>query len=353
MGVINRRTREKMAVPVSQWQQLQWMLWKNLRLKIRNAKSTAKELCFPVYTFLLVSLLRGVVDLGGNSEPIQWPAVRVPSLINTHAGWLCSNADERAGKGWKGNVESAKHERWRGGYWEDGVEWRGLSKPEGAVGGAVGGSTGGGSNVTGCVVVMSPGTSAWVQSMSGTLQRMFGSKSSSIRVHLADNATEAKRFHLDNPGHVLAAIDLHVTPSERYPGDTACSSSTQRPATGDPTFEQPVCNVKVDVRLNATTLLEIKSGMSPLADVNTALLSVQDTLHEALRRNVWAKTPADIAGTVDVTTMPFPVAPLGKLEAAETKMSLITSLYFVAAWIPSMQVRQYLYFSTSVQKYTY
>ena len=42
-----------------------------------------------------------------------------------------------------------------------------------------------------------------------------------------------------------------------------------------------------------------------------------------------------------------------KLEAAETKMSLITSLYFVAAWIPSMQVRLYLYFSTAVQKYTY
>jgi len=50
----------------------------------------------------------------------------------------------------------------------------------------VSGKTGGGSNVTGCVVVMRPGTSVWVQSMSGTLQHMLGS----IRVHLTDNAKE-------------------------------------------------------------------------------------------------------------------------------------------------------------------
>jgi hypothetical protein len=68
------------------------------------------------------------------------------------------------------------------------------------------------------------------------------------------------------------------------------------------------------------------------------LLSVQDTMHEALRRNVWGKTPADNAGKVDVSVHPMPAMSFGDVGAAETKMSIITSLYFVAAWIPSMQI---------------
>ena len=102
------------------------MLWKNVRLKMRNVKSSvsvtflsrsrpflsatrvslslhalppaaspacsgrglrqslccivvcvfaaaqAKELLFPVYTFMLVAFLKTVVDLGGNGETRQW-----------------------------------------------------------------------------------------------------------------------------------------------------------------------------------------------------------------------------------------------------------------------------------------
>ena len=32
----------------------------------------AKELLFPVYTFMLVAFLKAVVDIGGHGEPTQW-----------------------------------------------------------------------------------------------------------------------------------------------------------------------------------------------------------------------------------------------------------------------------------------
>jgi hypothetical protein len=38
--------------------QLYWAVWKNLLLKRRNIRSTFKELAFPIYTFVLVSLLK-------------------------------------------------------------------------------------------------------------------------------------------------------------------------------------------------------------------------------------------------------------------------------------------------------
>lgn len=38
--------------------QLYWAVWKNLLLKRRNVRSTFKELAFPIYTFVLVSLLK-------------------------------------------------------------------------------------------------------------------------------------------------------------------------------------------------------------------------------------------------------------------------------------------------------
>jgi hypothetical protein len=37
---------------------------------------------------------------------------------------------------------------------------------------------------------------------------MFGSGTSAIRTVLVANQTQAKRLHLDHPGHVLAAIDF-------------------------------------------------------------------------------------------------------------------------------------------------
>ena len=46
------------------------------------------------------------------------------------------------------------------------------------------------------------------QSMSETLQHMFGSGASAIWTVLVADQTQAKRFHFENPGHVLAAIDF-------------------------------------------------------------------------------------------------------------------------------------------------
>jgi len=60
--------------------------------------------------------------------------------------------------------------------------------------------------------------------------------------------------------------------------------------------------------------------MSPFSELHVGILSVLDTMHEALRRNVWGKTPFDSAGKVDVSVRPMPVAALGELATAETKM---------------------------------
>ena len=236
-------------------------------------------------------------------------AIRVPALANTQAGWLCQQAAflDRSTA-----IESED--------WARDTKWP-ITRARPTAGGE--GLSTASNGTRGCVVVVSPSASVWVQSLGETLQHMFGSSASSIRVILLDNQTEAKRFHLDNPGHVLAAIDLSSS------DDSACMSTD---ASGG------ACEVKMDLRFNATELVEVKSGMSPLSELHAGMLSVLDTMHEALRRNVWGKTPADSAGRVDVSVQPMPVSALGGLGSAEAKISFITSLYFVAAWIPSMQI---------------
>jgi len=295
-------------------------------MKMRNVKSSAKELLFPVYTFMLVALLRSVVDLGGSGEPQQWQAVRVPSLANTRAGWLCRHAGAREDP--DGARDESAWTRSPRHYAHGTLGMRGLQASVGQAG----------NTSMGCIVVLSPSTSPWVQSMSATLQHMFGSGTSAIRTVLVANQTQAKRLHLDHPGHVLAAIDFGGAKSILQDSSACLFGAARVGGGGSGDGGGGPCVVKMDVRLNATMLLEVKSGMSPWSEVNVGLLSVQDTMHEALRRNVWGKTPADSAGKVQVSVYPMPVSSLGDLGAAETKISIITSLYFVAAWIPSMQI---------------
>jgi len=235
----------------------------------------------------------------------------VPALAHTQAGWLCQGAGVRSAL----SDRTAVHVQ--SSMYGDHRQSLGKSTQVSSGRVEVGNAT------YGCVVVVSPGTSGWVRSMASTLQHMFGDSASSIRVVVLDNQTEAKRFHLDNPGHVLAAIDL------RGSDDAACFS-TDTSGAG--------CDVKMNLQFNATELVEVKSGMSPLSELHAGILSVLDTMHEALRRNVWGKSPADSAGTVEVSVHPMPVSTLGGLGSAEAKISFITSLYFVAAWIPSMQI---------------
>ena len=181
------------------------MLWKNFSLKRRNIKSTLKELLFPVYTFLLVSTLKMVVDIGGQGERQRWEPMRIPSLARTPAAWQCRHA---------------------------------------------GGE---------CLVVVSPASSAWTQSLGGTLRHMFGSTPSSVRLKMVENQTEAKRVHLDNPGHVLAALhfrepDLDRTQESSHDAahhDSPCLFSSTAAGAGEQ------CRLDIDLKLNATSLLEV------------------------------------------------------------------------------------------------
>ncbi|KAJ1493416.1 P-loop containing nucleoside triphosphate hydrolase protein, partial [Baffinella frigidus] len=134
-----------------------------------------------------------------------------------------------------------------------------------------------------------------------------------------------KRFHLDNPGRVLAAI--HVE------GVGECG--LRAPGAAEP------CEVVFQVGLNATTLVEVRGDLSPLADMDVGLLSLQSMLHQAVRFATFAPAAGGStahAGEARVTTRPTSGSRSFGIEDASSKVSLVTSLYFVAAWIPSVQI---------------
>jgi hypothetical protein len=124
-------------------------------MKVRNVKSSAKELLFPVYTFMLVALLRGIVDLGGAGAPEQWQAVRVPSLANTRAGWLCRHA------GVRGELDGVLDGRplWT----RSPMPWTSAGLPLDRRGRPANPGHLGTNTSMGCAVVLSPSASPWVQ----------------------------------------------------------------------------------------------------------------------------------------------------------------------------------------------
>jgi hypothetical protein len=175
-----------------------------------------------------------------------------------------------------------------------------------------------------CRFLLSPATDHIVAKVGNALTRRL--QTTGIDVLSLDNLTAAKRYHLEHPGHVIAAVDLSF--------DGLCFDNRS---------DSSECLVKYQALINSTRLLEVRAGLYPQVEEEVGFLSVQqlmyDSILDVLPQFVSSTILPPNAGRVGLLTKPFPSASSGlSLASAKAKISLITSLYFVAAWIPSVQI---------------
>ena len=363
-----------MTARVPFWLQLRWMLFKNFRLKSRNWSTTLKELAFPIYTFALIAILKAVVSLD-YEDPIQvWTARPIIPLDSTRAGLSCaalsgrrgasrggSNASLQASGGMMGNdgrIDSnpSTESSIFSGFW--GVSAWGLFSL---------GSRRGVSVVaqSPCKLLLSPAADETVISIRSAMARRLAGED--IEVLALDNMTAAKRYHLEHPGHVIASIHMSLrgdcasggsnSTSDRSPLDIPSAQlggngHGQAPVLTDgQTAGQSSalgCHIRYDLGVNNTRLLEVRAGLYPQAEEDAGFLAVQQLMYDSILDVVPVAMsdakgeipPGPDAARVQLFVKPFPSPSSGiSLASAKAKISLVTSLYFVAAWIPSVQVR--------------
>jgi hypothetical protein len=264
--------------------QLGWMLWKNYRLKCRNWKSTLKELAFPIYTFALIALLKVAMNIDVEDTVQEWDASPISSLDHTRSGYACRMIPDRSAsdKAKGGIIRFLEGSDYTGTF-----SMFGKSQP---------GSPGQVADESSCRFLLSPATDHIVAKVGNALTRRL--QTTGIDVLSLDNLTAAKRYHLEHPGHVIAAVDLSF--------DGLCFDNRS---------DSSECLVKYQALINSTRLLEVRAGLYPQVEEEVGFLSVQqlmyDSILDVLPQFVSSTILPPNAGRVGLLTKPFPSASSG------------------------------------------